>query len=86
MVLHNLVGHIHLYILPHKKKKPYIGYRPNHKGKSKGKVAPVHVVMAYRGTASIAPLSLDLNTGLKLLVNLMLWPLSPKQTALVPSK
>jgi len=52
----------------------------------KGKVAPVHAVMAYRRRRSIAPLIIDLNTELKLVVNLMLWPLFPKQTALVPSK
>ena len=61
-------------------------YRPNHKGKSKTKVAPIHAVMPYKGRGSIAPLILELNTGLKLVVNLMLWPLFPKQTALVSSK
>ena len=77
-------GHIGIYIIPYKKNKTL--YRPNHKGKSKSKVAPVHAVMAYEGRGSIAPLILDLNTGLKLVVNLMLWPLFPKQRALVPSK
>jgi len=59
---------------------------PNHKSRSKCKVAPVHAVLVCRGRGSIAPLILDLNTGLKLVVNLMLWPLFPRQTALVLSK
>jgi len=49
----------------------------------KGKVVPVHAMKTYRSSSSIAPLTLNLSSRWRCVVNITLWPLYPWERALV---
>ena len=48
------------------------------------KVVPVHAMMAYKGSISIAPHILNLGTTVMRMVNVMLRPLSCRERTQVP--